>query len=103
MPVDETVDRGVQIWYEWITLYYRLQALFTRFSGRPEFKADIQQLLQGEVFDKDAVKVLDRMKGALKAIESTEDHVLRSSLDNSVDVMSESNSTPRTWKKLNDL
>ena len=21
----ETVDRGVQIWYEWITLYYKLQ------------------------------------------------------------------------------
>ncbi len=84
---DETVQRGVQIWYEWITLYYRLQALFTRFSGKPEYKADIQQLLQGEVFDKDAVKVLDRMKASLKAIEATEDHAFRPFVNENIEVI----------------
>jgi FADH2 O2-dependent halogenase len=83
----ETIDRGVQIWYEWITLYYRLQALFTRFSSRPEYKADIQQLLQGEVFDKDAVKVLDRMKAALHVIESTEGHAFKPFLSDTVEVV----------------
>jgi len=84
---DETVQRGVQIWYEWITLYYRLQALFTRFSGKPEYKADIQQLLQGEVFDKDAVKVLDRMKASLAAIEATEDHAFRPFVNENIEVI----------------
>jgi FADH2 O2-dependent halogenase len=83
----ETVDRGVQIWYEWITLYYKLQALFTRFSGKPEYKKDIQQLLQGEVFDKDAVKVLDRMKQALAVVEADEDHAFRSMVSDSVEVV----------------
>ena len=84
---DETVDRGVRIWYEWITLYYRLQALFTRFSSRPEYKADIQQLLQGEVFDKDAVHVLERMKQALKVIEGTDDHAMKGLLSDTVEVV----------------
>ena len=84
---NEIVDRGVQIWYEWITLYYKLQALFTRFSSKPQFKADIQQLLQGEVFDKGAVKVLDRMKAAIKTIESSDDNIFRSYVSDSVEVV----------------
>jgi len=83
----ETVDRGVQIWYEWITLYYKLQELFTRFSGKPEYKPDIQQLLQGEVFDKDAVQVLDRMKQALAAIQADESHIWRSKVSDTVEVV----------------
>jgi flavin-dependent dehydrogenase len=83
----EIIDRGVQIWYEWITLYYRLQALFTRFSSKPEYKADIQKLLQGEVFDKDAVKVLDRMKEALRVIEADEGHAFRPMLNESIEVV----------------
>jgi FADH2 O2-dependent halogenase len=83
----ETVDRGVQIWYEWITLYYKLQELFTRFSGKPEYKPDIQQLLQGEVFDRDAVQVLDRMKQALAAIQADDRHIWRSKVSDSVEVV----------------
>jgi FADH2 O2-dependent halogenase len=81
------IERGVSIWYEWITLYYRLQALFTRFSSKPEYKADIQQLLQGEVFDKDAVQVLDRMKKALKVIEADEANVMHQFLNENVEVV----------------
>jgi FADH2 O2-dependent halogenase len=84
---NEIVDRGVQIWYEWITLYYRLQALFTRFSSKPEYKADIQQLLQGEVFDKNAVLVLNRMKEALKVIEADDQHLARQFLNESIEVV----------------
>jgi 1H-pyrrole-2-carbonyl-[peptidyl-carrier protein] chlorinase len=84
---NEIVDRGVQIWYEWITLYYRLQALFTRFSSKPEYKADIQQLLQGEVFDKNAVHVLNRMKEALKVIEADEGNLAHQFLNESIEVV----------------
>lgn len=83
---NETVDRGVQIWYEWITLYYRLQSLFTRLSSMPEYKRDIQQLLQGEVFDKSAVAVLDRMKEVIKAVETHEGHILRPHLAEDIQV-----------------
>jgi FADH2 O2-dependent halogenase len=79
---DETIQRGTQIWYEWITLYYRMQSLFSRFSAKKEYKADIQQLLQGEVFDKGAIKVVDRMKAAVKAIEETEGHMMQQFLGN---------------------
>jgi FADH2 O2-dependent halogenase len=84
---NDIVDRGVSNWYEWITLYYRLQALFTRFSGRDDYKRDIQKLLQGEVFDKDAVQVLQRMKDALKVIESEADHAMRPYLNDTVTVV----------------
>ncbi len=84
---NDTVQRGTQIWYEWITLYYKLQALFTRFSAKQSYKADIQALLQGEVFDKDAVKVLDRMKEAVKTIESTDGHIMQQYLSTDVEVV----------------
>ena len=84
---NDTVDRGVQIWYEWITLYYRLQSLFTRLSAKPQYKKDIQQLLQGEVFDKSAVEVLDRMKAVIRSVEEHEDHVLREHLADDVTVV----------------
>jgi FADH2 O2-dependent halogenase len=83
----EIIHRGVSIWYEWITLYYRLQALFTRFSSKPEYKPDIQQLLQGEVFDKDAVLVLNRMKEALKVIEADEANAMRRFLNDNIEVV----------------
>jgi flavin-dependent dehydrogenase len=83
---DEKVGRGVQIWYEWITIYYKLQALFTRLGKDPENKRQMQQLLQGDVYDRSAVDVLDRMKALVKTVEEAEDHILKPFLSESVTV-----------------
>ena len=77
---------GVQIWYEWITIYYKLQALFTRLGKDPENKRQMQQLLQGDVYDRNAVDVLDRMKALVKTVEEAEDHILKPFLADSVTV-----------------
>jgi len=81
-----TIKNGVSIWYEWITLYYKLQHLFTLFSRNKEYKFEMQKLLQGEVYDRAAVKVLDRMREAVKKIEETEDHLLHGMLSESITI-----------------
>jgi 1H-pyrrole-2-carbonyl-[peptidyl-carrier protein] chlorinase len=83
---NEKVSRGVQIWYEWITIYYKLQALFTRLGKDPENKRQMQQLLQGDVYDRNAVDVLDRMRELVKTVEEADDHLLKPYLDDSVTV-----------------
>jgi FADH2 O2-dependent halogenase len=83
---DDKVSKGVQIWYEWITIYYRLQALFTRLGQDPENKKQMQQLLQGDVYDRDAVDVLDKMKALVKAVEETEGHLLKPYLNDNITV-----------------
>jgi len=83
---NEKVSRGVQIWYEWITIYYRLQALFTRLGKDPENKRQMQQLLQGDVYDRNAVDVLDRMKKLVKTVEEADDHLLKPFLNDAVTV-----------------
>lgn len=82
----EATASGVQVWYEWIKLYYKLQHLFTLFSRDPVYKREMQQLLQGEVYDRSAVSVLDRMKKAVKDIESTEGHLLKPLVSQSIQI-----------------
>ena len=83
---NEKVGRGVQIWYEWITIYYKLQALFTRLGKDPENKRQMQQLLQGDVYDRSAVDVLDRMKALVKTVEESDEHILKPFLSDTVTV-----------------
>jgi FADH2 O2-dependent halogenase len=84
---NDKVQTGVKIWYEWITIYYRLQALFTRLGRDPENKRQMQQLLQGDVYDRNAVDVLDRMKRLVHAVEADENHLYRSLLNESVTIV----------------
>lgn len=82
----DKVAKGVQIWYEWITIYYRLQSLFTRLGKDPENKRQMQQLLQGDVYDRNAVDVLDKMRALVKTVEETEGHLLKTQLNESIEV-----------------
>lgn len=83
---NDKVQRGVQIWYEWITIYYKLQALFTRLGKDKENKRQMQQLLQGDVYDRNAVDVLDKMKALVKSVEENENHLYRRYLSDSVTI-----------------
>ena len=83
---NDTVGEGVAIWYEWIKIYYKLQHLFTRLGKDKNNLKQMQQLLQGEVFDRSAVDILDRLKEAVKTIEETEGHLLKPMVDAAIPI-----------------
>jgi FADH2 O2-dependent halogenase len=78
-PYENTLRGGVDIWYEFIRLYYKLLPLFTLFI-QSEYRVEILRLLQGEVFNREDVKVLNVMRRYIDAVEKNERHVFRGQL-----------------------
>jgi flavin-dependent dehydrogenase len=78
---EDRVRRGVDIWYEFISLYYRLMHLFTWFTrSSDEHRQDLIRLLQGLVFDRTEVKLLDVWKDMIRSIEANPRHLLHGQL-----------------------
>ena len=71
------LKRGVEIWYEFIQLYYSCLPIFTRFIQHPDYRLNLLQLLQGDVYDREEVPVLQAMRDAVEVVRQTEDHLLR--------------------------
>ena len=63
------------VWYEFITLYYKLMHLFSHFITDDRYRLQILQLLQGEVYDREKAGVLDEMRKVIKTVEETEGHI----------------------------
>jgi 1H-pyrrole-2-carbonyl-[peptidyl-carrier protein] chlorinase len=80
MPYEEKLRSGVSVWYEFIQMYYRLLPLFTYFIQSPDYRHQILQLLQGEVFDRGSVPVLAEMRRFIEIVESKDDHLLKRQL-----------------------
>jgi 1H-pyrrole-2-carbonyl-[peptidyl-carrier protein] chlorinase len=78
-PYERTLRGGVEIWYEFIRLYYKLLPLFTLFI-QSKYRVEILRLLQGEVFNRQDVAVLDVMRQYIAAVENNERHVFRGQL-----------------------
>lgn len=74
--------RGTNNWYEFITLYYRLNVLFTYFIRNPEYRLDVLKLLQGDVYDEEKPLVLDRMRAMVTDVEQNPSHPLHGLLNN---------------------
>ncbi len=70
-----TVRRGTKNWHEFISVYYRLNVLFTAFVRDPRYRLDVIKLLQGDVYDDDAPPVLTKMKETVSAVERNPGHV----------------------------
>lgn len=79
-PYEMKLRAGTEIWYEFIRLYYKLLPLFTRFIQSKEHRLEILQLLQGEVFDRSQVPVLDKMRRYIETVESMDNHLLKGQL-----------------------
>jgi FADH2 O2-dependent halogenase len=79
-PYEEKLRRGVNVWYEFIRLYYKLLPLFTYFISSKEHRLQVLQLLQGEVFDRTDVPVLEAMRKFIEAVENNENHIFRQRL-----------------------
>jgi FADH2 O2-dependent halogenase len=78
-PYERTLRGGVEIWYEFIRLYYKLLPLFAHFI-QSKYRVEILRLLQGEVFNRQDVGVLDVMRQYIAVVEQNENHVFRSQL-----------------------
>jgi FADH2 O2-dependent halogenase len=73
-PYEKKLRSGTEIWYEFIRLYYKLLPLFTKFIESKQHRIEVLRLLQGEVFDRSEVPVLDAMRRYIKIVEETPGH-----------------------------
>lgn len=79
-PYETKVRAGVNIWYEFIRLYYKLLPLFTHFIQSKEHRLEVLRLLQGEVYDRKDVPVLDAMRTYIRKVEESPDHLFKKHL-----------------------
>jgi flavin-dependent dehydrogenase len=67
--------RAVKNWYEFISIYYRLNILFTAFVQDPRYRVDVLKMLQGDFYDTDEPEALRTMREAVAAVENDPDHL----------------------------
>lgn len=67
--------RAVRYWYEFISIYYRLNVLFTAFVQDPRYRVDVLKMLQGDVYDGEEPKALAAMREIVAEVESNPDHL----------------------------
>ncbi len=77
---EDTLRRGTKNWYEFISVYYRLNVLFTAFIQDERYRLDVLKLLQGDVYDEDDPEVLRKMKQIVSEVEQNEKHIWHSCL-----------------------
>ncbi len=73
---ESTIRRGTRNWYNFITVYYRLNVLFTAFVQDPRYRLDVLKLLQGDVYDDAEPEVLMRMRNMVTEVEKNPKHSL---------------------------
>ncbi len=71
---ENTLRVGTKNWHDFITVYYRLNVLFTYFVSDPDSRLDVLKLLQGDVYDDAAPPVLQKMRTMVSQVEQNKDH-----------------------------
>ena len=72
---ETTIRRGTRNWYNFISVYYRLNVLFTAFILDPRYRLDVLKLLQGDVYEEEEPPVLKRMREIVAEVERNPKHV----------------------------
>src|SRR4029077_18353845 len=72
---ETTLRRGTNNWYNFISVYYRLNVLFTAFILDPRYRLDVLKLLQGDVYDEEEPAVLTRMRNIVVEVEKNPKHI----------------------------
>ncbi|MFL6073187.1 MAG: NAD(P)/FAD-dependent oxidoreductase [Mycobacteriales bacterium] len=72
---EDKLRRGVRNWYEFISIYYRLNILFTAFVQDPRYRLDVLKLLQGDVYDDEEPAALREMRQIVSAVEADPTHL----------------------------
>jgi len=71
---EATLRRGTRNWYNFISVYYRLNVLFTAFIRDPRYRLDVLALLQGDVYEEKEPDVLAKMRDIVKTVEESPHH-----------------------------
>ena len=71
----KTLRSAVSNWYEFISIYYRLNILFTAFVQDPRYRLDVLKMLQGDVYDDGEPKALTAMREVVAAVENDPEHL----------------------------
>lgn len=79
---ETTISRGTKNWYDFITVYYRLNVLFTYFISDPRYRLDVLKLLQGDVYDEAQPPVLEKMRKMVSDVERNPTHLWHGLLNN---------------------
>jgi FADH2 O2-dependent halogenase len=77
---ERAVRAGVDIWREFILLYYQLPPLFFDLISRPESRSQLTRLLQGDVYDRATVPILRQMRESIQSVIANASHPWRSQL-----------------------
>lgn len=77
---ENTMEIGTNNWYRFISLYYRLNVLFTYFVSRKEYRKDVLKFLQGDVYDNSGEHLLEAMEQLVKDVENNPKHPLHDHL-----------------------
>jgi flavin-dependent dehydrogenase len=72
---ESKIRQAVKNWYEFISIYYRLNVLFTAFVQDPRYRVDVLKMLQGDVYDGQESKALIAMKEIVAEVEQDPDHL----------------------------
>lgn len=72
---ESTIRRGTRNWYNFISVYYRLNVLFTAFVLDSRYRVDVIKLLQGDVYDEEEPAILTRMRNIVSEVERNPKHV----------------------------
>jgi len=74
---ERTLRAGMDIWREFILLYYQLPPLFFDLIARPDTRGQLTQLLQGDVYDRSSAPILGQMRNTIKAVVADPQHPWR--------------------------
>ncbi|MFJ6141689.1 NAD(P)/FAD-dependent oxidoreductase [Kitasatospora sp. NPDC092286] len=66
---------GVRRWYEFISIYYRLNILFTAFVQDPRYRLDVLKMLQGSFYEDEEPKALTAMREIVTVVENDPTHL----------------------------
>jgi FADH2 O2-dependent halogenase len=72
---ERKLRRGVRNWYEFISIYYRLNILFTAFVQDERYRLDVLKMLQGDVYEDDEPRALAAMREIVAAVEADPEHL----------------------------
>ncbi|MFG2533171.1 NAD(P)/FAD-dependent oxidoreductase [Streptomyces sp. NPDC048516] len=74
-PFESKLRRAVTNWCEFISIYYRLNVLFTAFVQDPRYRIDVLKMLQGDFYDDEEPKALQAMREIVTAVENDPEHL----------------------------
>jgi 1H-pyrrole-2-carbonyl-[peptidyl-carrier protein] chlorinase len=72
---EDLMRRALQNWYEFISIYYRLNVLFTAFVQDPRYRRDVLLMLQGCFYGDDEPAALTKMREVAHHVENDPDHL----------------------------